>query len=393
MRADPAYQLGKLYDAPCALQALLKHTGYTPAWLPASCSTCIVRVVDSRMRPKDVKEALGCVDVCTCTAANRRLGSHLPSEQRRLCFHHIAHDPLNSESFLRPELRLETGGVRTIWELVCFVTYTDNLRYGGHYHTWQKHRQEWASNEQGPLLYHDIPPDMPVLAVYEEVSCTADRAAAQLSAWRSNARFGPCTAAFDPHTPWRLSDRWDRAAALSLGPPTYVRQLLYTWPELNVRVGNTMPTLIGTRMLRSGPPVDEVIACASCYKYRLRDGNRSSAGFTCQDMAGWSCAVPGDTTIGGGGPILPDTAATGFQRQLVSGVLCLPCRMPSSRPRACTTFSSIKVMRQRSKALAFEVATDTGPTGSKAYMTFPNIQTFFRETALLGTRNSTKSSP
>ena len=46
MRADPAYQLGKLYDAPCALQALLKHTGYTPAWLPASCSTCIVRAVD-----------------------------------------------------------------------------------------------------------------------------------------------------------------------------------------------------------------------------------------------------------------------------------------------------------------------------------------------------------
>lgn len=388
MHVDPAYQLGKLYDAPHALQTLLKHIGYSPAWLPSSCSACSVRVVDSRMRPKDVKAALGCFEACTCTAARRRLGPHLPSEQRRLCFH-IAHDPLNSESSLKPavELRLDDGGVCTTWGLVCFVTYTDNLRYGGHYHTWQKHRQEWASNEQGPLLYHDIPPDMPVLAVYEEMSCTAGRAAEQLSAWRSNARFGPCAAAFDPLTPWRLSDRWDRATTLLLSPSTYVRQLLYTWPELNVAADDAIPTLTGTRMLRSGPPIDEVVACASCHKYRLRDGHLSPTGFTCQDVSGWSCDVPGDTTIGGGGSILPDIAAAGAQRQPVSGVLCLPCRMPSGRPRARTTFGSIKVMRQRTKTLAFEVSTDTGPTGSKAYMTFPNIRAFFRETALLGTRN------
>ena len=143
---DPHYNFGQLYDAARAARALLHQCRGGPG------AGTRVLTVDSRMRPDDLWAALK---------------AEPPPDGGHVCFQ-LTHDPCHSAFFLRPpdEMVLGQGSDSFLLRLRCLVTYADNLRQGGHYHTWEHTSGQWLSLDGvGPLHYEALPADMPVMAV------------------------------------------------------------------------------------------------------------------------------------------------------------------------------------------------------------------------------------
>jgi len=57
-----------------------------------------------------------------------------------------------------------------------------------------------------------------------------------LPAWTSSPASGPFLKPFDPDESRTRLDHWHHANTLSKSAPQFIRGLLATWPELNLRV-------------------------------------------------------------------------------------------------------------------------------------------------------------
>ena len=80
-----------------------------------------------------------------------------------------------------------------------------------------------------------------------------------LHAWTSGSASGPFLKPFDPDQRRTRLDHWHRADTLGQSAPQYIRNLLATWPELNLSVDERPPKLTTTlrRLIRATTDQEE----------------------------------------------------------------------------------------------------------------------------------------